>query len=181
MITQNAKESANENVFKDLEGHSSQPRTSTELAIVNSLRRQYPGWSVTVTPQSTGLLPFATAGQAQAKLDKETEPPLSWRSFDSPSARAAAEPGQFRDTVIFGKYDYQWNNKALIVYSAKYTEDNAIVQNHYILVEREEDEIIDGQSKAADELIAAATQYANTLHNEVYVFDLWRWTKSKDL
>ena len=177
-----AVESANANVLKDLEKHSSQPRTSTELAIVNSLRHRYPEYTVTTTPQkSTALLLFAAAGHASAKLDKESETPLFWRSFVPASGRAAGEPGKFRDKVIFGRYDYQWNDKSYIVYSARYVDDYAVLKNDFILVKREGDEIVDGQSKAADELIATASQHANDLHDEVYVFDQEEWKKNSDL
>ena len=176
-----ASESMNAGVFKDLEAHSSQPRTSTELAIVSSLRRRYPDWTVTVTPQATGLVPFAKAGRAQARLDKETEMPLVWRSFEPASGNAAAEPGHFRDNIKFGRYDYQWNGKSFVVYDAKYVDDYAVVKNDFVLHQREGDEIIDGQSKAVDELIAAASQYTNDLHDEVYVFDQEMWTKNSDL
>ena len=176
-----ASESMNANVFKDLEVHSSQPRTSTELAIVNSLRRRYPDCTVTVTPQATGLLPFAKAGRAEARLDKETEKPLVWRSFEPASGNAAAEPGHFRDQIKFGRYDYQWKGKSFIVYGAKYVDDYAVVKNDFVLYPREGDEIIDGQSKVVDELIAAASQYTNDLHDEVYVFDQEMWTKNADL
>ena len=181
MIDPKIIESANAGVFKDLEEHSTQPRTSTELVIVNSLRKQYPDWTVTVTPQSTGLLGFAAAGQAQAKLDRETETPLLWRFFIPATGRAASEAGKLQDRIIFARYDYAWSGKSLIVYSARYVDDYSIVKNDYILVKREDDHVVDGQSKAADELIAAASQYPIDLHLDVYVFDQERWTKNSDL
>ena len=108
MIDPTANESAHISVFEDLIEHSLQPRTSPELAIVTSLRRRYPEYALTVTPQSAGLVPFATAGKAEARLDKESETTLYWRQFEPAKGRAAAEPGHCRDKVIFGRYDYRW-------------------------------------------------------------------------
>lgn len=181
MINSAATKSAHTNVFKDLIEHSSQPRTSPELAIVTSLRRRYPGYTLTVTPQSAGLVPFAKAGKAEARLDKESETTLYWRQFEPAKGRAAAEPGHCYDKVIFGRYDYHWEDNPFIVYSAKYVDNYAVIKNYFILAKREEVEIIDGQSKTVDELIKAASQHANDLHEEVYVFDQEEWTKSSDL
>ena len=57
----------------------------------------------------------------------------------------------------------------------------AVVKNYFVLAKSEEVEIVDRQSKTVDELIKAASQYANGLHKEVYVFDQEEWTKSSDL
>ena len=134
-----------------------------------------------MTPQTAGLVAFATAGKAEANLDKESDTTLYWRQFKPAKGRAAVEAGHCRDKVIFGRYDYHWEGKSFIVYSTKYVDNYAVVKNYFILAKRDEVEIVSGQTKTVDELIKAASQYANDLHEEVYVFDQEEWTKSSDL
>lgn len=173
---------AHANVFKDFQAHRDQPTTSTELAILTSLRRHYPDWSVTTTPEaSTGLVAFADAGKAQGKLDPEDDQSILWRSYKPATGRAAGKSGKFEDELFFAKYDYNWDKKSFLVYLAHYVENFQVVRNYFVLYQREENDLINGQSKAVDALIAAASQYNNDLHEEVLVFDQERWTKNKEL
>ena len=166
------------NVFKDFEMHRA---ASTELAIVTSLRRHYSGWTLTVTPESTGLVAFADAGKAKLDLDREDGRSLLWRSYIPASGRAAGRPGKFEDKLFFAKYDYVWDGKSFLVYLAHYVENFTIVRNYFILYKHEEDELVNGQSKTIDALIAAASQYSNDLHEEVLMFDQEHWMKNKEL
>ena len=173
---------AHANVFKDVQAHRNQPTSSTELAILTSLRRCYPGWTTTITPEeSTGLIAFADAGKAQAKLDQEDDQSILWRTYNPATGRAAGKSGQFGEELFFAKYDYNWDDKSFLVYLAHYVEHFRVVRNYFVLHKREEDDIINGYSKAVDALIAAASQYNNDLHEEVLVFDQERWRKNKGL
>jgi len=172
---------ANANVYKDFEAHRNQPSASTELAIVTALRKHYSGWTVTITPDSTGLISFAEAGKAQATLDRETEQALLRRSYKPATGRAAGKPGKFEDQIFFAKYDYRWEETSFLVYLAHYVENFQIVRNYMVLYKRKEDDLANGQSKNVDALIAAASQYSNDLHEEVLMFDQERWTKNKEL
>ena len=156
-------------VFKDFEAHRGQPTASTELAIVTSLRRHYSGWTLSVTPESTGLVAFADAGKAKVNIDREEGRSLLWRSYKPASGRAAGRPGKFEDQLFFAKYDYEWDDKSFLVYLAHYVENFQIVRNYFILYKHEEDGLVNGQSKTVDALIAAASQYSNDLHGEVLV------------
>ena len=173
---------ANANVFQDILAHRGQPTSSTELAVLTSLRRHYPAWSITVTPESsTGLVAFADAGQAQAKLDLEHGESILWRTYKPATGRAAAKSGKYEDQLFFASYDYNWNGKSFLVYLAHYVENFQIVRNYFILYERQKDDLVNGQSKSVDALIAAASQYSNDLHEEVLVFDQECWMKNKEL
>jgi len=172
---------ANASVFKDFQAHRNQPSASTEVAIVTSLRKHYPGWTITVTPESTGLIAFADAGKAQAKLDRETDQSILRRSYKPATGRAAGMPGQFEDQIIFAKYEYRWEETPFLVYLAHYVENFQNVRNYLVLYKREEADLVNGQSKTVDALIAAASQYGNDLHEEVLMFDQERWTKNKEL
>lgn len=115
-----ANNRAASNVFEDYQKHNSGPQISSELAIVSSLRGRYPDWTVTVTPSSTGLLAFAHAGQAAANLDTKADSFSAWRLHHPNSDRTAKEPGTMADKVLFGKYDYTWNDHTFIVYTATF-------------------------------------------------------------
>ena len=168
------------NVFDDYQKHNAGLQISSETAIVSSLRGRYPDWTVTVTPHQTGLLAFARAGQAKAELDTKTESLSAWRLHTPPSQRISQEEGKMTDQIHFGKFDYEWNGEVFIVYSAKFQQGFGQVKNEYILHKRDHG-LVDGRSKATDELIAAATRWNNNVHDEVLVFDQERWTKSKEL
>lgn len=163
------------NVFEDFRKHNAGIKASSEIAILSSLRGRYPDSKVTVTP-GPGLLAFAQAGQAKAELDTKTESLSAWRLHAPPNQRISQDGGKMTDIVHFGKYDYEWNCEAFIVYSA--IDDGC--ENNYILHKRGQDSV-DGHCKAADELIAAATKWNNNVHDEVLVFDQASWTKSKEL
>ena len=94
-------ESASIRVFNDFEKHSSRPRVDTELAILSTLREQYPGYSVTLTPTETGIIYFARAGQAEAKLD--TTNGVVLREHKPGKGRSAQDSGTLKDKVRFGK------------------------------------------------------------------------------
>ena len=169
------------NVFDDLQKHSSGLRTSTEIAIISSLRGRYPEWTVTITPESTGIIEFANAGQAKAELDLGTETFSGWRLHSPTLGRSSGEKGQMSDHVHFGRYDYRWNDHVFIIYTAKWQEGFCgEVENSYIL-HRRDHPLINGRCFITDSLIAAASQWAANVHDEVLVFDQEKWTKNKEL
>jgi len=103
------------------------------------------------------------------------------RSYKPATGRAAGMPGQFEDQIIFAKYEYRWEATPFLVYLAHYVENFQTVRHNLVLYKREEDDLVNGQSKTVDALIAAASQYGNDLHEEVLMFDQERWTKNKEL
>ena len=166
-------------VFNDFQKYSSYPRVSPEDAIVSMLREHYPGYSVIVTPKETGIISFANAGQAKAKLAKTNG--VMFRTHKPAKGRSANDPGELKDKVLFGKYDYRWNNNTFIVYAAEWREYYRTHKVTCILHELEKGDIVTGRSLAADELIAAASRYTNDTHDEVYMYDQEVWTKNKEL
>ena len=172
-------EYASNRVFDDFRRHSSHPRVSTEHAIVSTLREHYPGYSVTVTPTWTGVVSFADAGQAEAKLD--TTDGILWRTHKPAKGRSSEDTGRLKDKVHFGKYDYKWNNNTYIVYAAEWPQGYGTERIVCILHKSEKEDVTSGRSLAADELIAAASQYQNDPHDEVFVYDQEIWTKNSEL
>ncbi|KAI4187585.1 MAG: hypothetical protein LQ346_005467 [Caloplaca aetnensis] len=173
-------ESAKASSFADVKKHYGDSRYSTDLTITSTLRSRYPGYTTTVTPDSTGVLNFATAGQAEAKLDTTADAYALWRTHQPVTDRSTKE-GTMQDSVSLGKYDYKWNEHEYIVYVASFFQDYRVHKNTYILFNKSNDEIVDGRSKRADELIAAASQWSVDLHNECWVFDQETWLKNSEL
>ncbi|KAI4108958.1 MAG: hypothetical protein LQ339_002077 [Xanthoria mediterranea] len=180
MVESNTPHSAKTQVFDDLRRHYGAIRHSTELAITNSLRSRYPDCSTTVTPATTGVLSFAMAGQAEAELDTTMHEYSAWR-VHSPVTDRSGQEGTMADGVFFGKYDYRWKNLDFIVYSATWRENGCMHKNEYILFKKADDVIVGGHSKRTDELIAAASQWSEDLHDEVWVFDQEHWSKDSEL
>jgi hypothetical protein len=171
---------ASANVFDDYQKHNSGLQISTDMAIATSLRGRYPDWELTVTPSNTGLLKFAKAGMAKSELDIETDDLLAWRMHSPARNRISQEPGTMGDSVNFGKYYYRWNDENFIVYSATFQQGFGQVKNNYVLHKRGHD-LVDGRCKLTDDLIAAASQWSNNVHDEVLVFDQGTWTKNSEL
>ena len=173
-----ATDKATINAFEDYQKHNAGLQVSSEIVILSSLRGRYPDWTVTVTPDHTGLFAFAQAGQAKAELDTKTESLSTWRLHIPPSQRISQEDGKMMDKVHYGKYDYEWKGELFIVYTASHQQ--GYYNNNYILDKRGH-ELVDGHDKATDELIAAASKWNNDVHNEVLVFDQGCWIKNTEL
>ena len=179
-------ETANAHVFEDLR----KVYKSTELDILCSLQTRYPEWTVTMAPASTGLIEYAKAGEATATLDTEGQNLLSRLKYEpSEKVRSATEhqPGEYREQVEFGRYDYQWNGRSFIVYLfckdwERDTVQDSTRNSFFILHRREGDKVQDGRSVAAKELIAASSGHSANLHEEdVLIFDDDVWKKDTKL
>ncbi|KAL8687242.1 MAG: hypothetical protein Q9218_006531, partial [Villophora microphyllina] len=167
-------------VFHDVQKHYSDNRSSTDLTITLSLRFRYPDHTTTVTPDTTGIIEFARAGQAEAVLDTATDAYHLWRMHQPVTDRSKKE-GTMHDSVSFGRYDYKWQGNDFIVYIASFSQDYSTIKNAYILCKKEIDVVVDGRSKRTDELIAAAAQWSVDLHDECWVFDQEHWSKNSEL
>lgn len=104
-----AVEAANSHVFEGFR----KAYDNTALDILCSLQSRYPDWKVKMTPASTGLIAFADAGHATAKLDVESQKVLSQLKYEPAKDRGKAK---FRGQVELARYDYQWNGNTFIVY-----------------------------------------------------------------
>ncbi|KAL8721504.1 MAG: hypothetical protein Q9225_001849 [Loekoesia sp. 1 TL-2023] len=173
MAEPNGVKSAQAQVFDDIRRHYSATTFNTDVAITSSLRSRYPAYTLTVTPDSTGILAFAGA---EAKLDTTTDYYSASRTY-KPVTNGKKQEGKMQDKVTFGKYDYAWNGYEYIVYYASFFQDYRPQKNTYILSHTKDDTIINGHSKRTDELIAAASQ----LFDAVWVFDQEHWSRNAEL
>ena len=139
---------------------------------------------MTVAHHSAGLLDFARAGKASAKLDVEGRKLLSWLKYEPANEEYATKDGKFRDKVCFGRYEYQWNDKVFVVYTyCKYWDhDPQYDISYFILHKYEGDRIVNGRSLAVNDLIAASSTHTNEVHEgDVLVWDDDSWTKDHKL
>lgn len=168
------------NVMEDLRGHFLKARVLTNMGIVDALRKWYPDHTVTQTPQSTGLLNFAKAGQADATLDTDIDFYAS--RFYKPAMDPARQSGRLEDKVELGRYRYRWKDRDFHVYLADYWEGEYVkINNYYILYPRSHEDVKDGRSQMADELITAASRHLSDIKEEIWVYDRGYWTKSHKL
>ena len=179
-------EGAHAHVFEDLR----KVYKSTELDIFCSLQTRYPEWTVTMAPASTGLIEYAKAGQAVAILDIEGQKLLSRLKYEpSKDVRSVPEhqPGEYREQVEFGRYDYHWHGRSFIVYlfCTDWYEDtvsDSARNTFFILHRREGDRIQVGGSVAAKELIAASSGHSAHLdEGDILIFDDDVWKKDTKL
>ena len=149
---------AHVNAVNELRTHFSKSRGLTKLGILDALRRCFPDSTVTQTPKSTGILKFAKAGQAQATLDTDVDHYAS-RTYKLPTDHAKGA-GRLKYEVDFGRYNYRWKDRDFFIYVASYWESEySQVQNHYVVYPRSQEDVINGRSKMADNLITAASQH----------------------
>ncbi|KAF8847447.1 P-loop containing nucleoside triphosphate hydrolase protein [Acephala macrosclerotiorum] len=173
-----------EAVFEGYQQHFRGTRTSTELAMLELLRKAHPEYHVTCcATHKFDLLGFANAGHATATLEKGEND--EWydaiRSYRSPGPRMffAGKPGFLRDNVRFGRFKYVWNSKDFLFYEVEYSEPfKQPVKLFYLLSPRVSG---DANAAATDELLLAVGGWSTDLHKEIYVFDDGRWSKDREL
>ena len=181
MAKPSATTQAHTSVFQDFQQHCTETRLYSEVAIVSALRARYPNFTVEVTPSSTNLIEFAEAGLAEATLDLSTDELFEIRACAPASDPFSRGIGKLESEIVFGKYDYKWNTESFIVYKAQWGKYYDTVQMSFILHENDLAATSSGRSKASDDLIMAASQYASELHDEILVFDQEKWTKNREL
>jgi transitional endoplasmic reticulum ATPase len=158
-------------------------RLFTEGLIADSIRRNHPKHHLSVTPGYTcDLLAFG-----QAREDVTISPhgavDLKERIFMPPARRYNDENGgAFIDRVVFGCYDYVFNDTQFLLYVVEGS-DGAYgkTKYNYLLIEDSSMESRVSPQSLSDELIEAATAWYQELHNEVLVFDQGFWQKSPEL
>lgn len=160
-------------------------RWFTEGVVVSAIRRQHPTYHLTITPTyKCDLLSFANAHDNITYLPHgDPNDSLLEKQFIPPVRRYNDETGgAFGTEVVFGCYDYFFNDNNFLVYIVEGSDGFGKTKFNYILVDGATSKL--GQQaaeKQSDELIAAATVWGLELHDEVLVFDGGMWQKSAEL
>ncbi|KAK3324812.1 P-loop containing nucleoside triphosphate hydrolase protein [Cercophora scortea] len=158
--------------------HSSGQRISTDAIIVQALTEQYPSLSLVIAA-GFNLLGFASAGHATMTAIDSAGPGLPssiiWTGYLPPARRIDGSTGTLVQQVEFAKFLYKWSDAEFIVYAASGRDGSEAypqLRHCYILT---------SDTHKADALILAAGQWANQLHDEIWVFDSGYWDKSAEL
>lgn len=160
--------------------HSSAKRINTDATIVKALKAEYPQYQlVVVSSAGVDLLGFASAGHARCiqvhEEARDVPSSLVWKQYAPPGRRIDGSPGSLQQNVLFAKLLYKWQDVEFVLYVVDGRDGSAsypAVRNYYILTT---------DTKKADALVIAAGQWGNELHEQVWVWDGGRWTKSAGL
>ncbi len=91
--------SAKDVVYNAFREHNSQPRSSTELTMLDFIRKSHPRHNVVCTgPATADLLGYAAAGHAILIRDTDTFYDAS-RNYVPPKVRLETKTGELRDHV----------------------------------------------------------------------------------
>jgi transitional endoplasmic reticulum ATPase len=170
-------------VFDGFKEHSNSPRVSTQLTVLDLLRKTHPEFHVTYTsPSKCDLLGFAKAGHATVTLDESDESYDATRLYSSGGPRLDKKPGFLRDQVRFGRVQYCWDGKEYLVYEVEYLDPyGRSVRLFYVLSPRMEIGVGQRKHDDTDKLLIAVGKWSTDLHDEIYVFDDGFWAKNKEL
>ncbi|KAK3358524.1 P-loop containing nucleoside triphosphate hydrolase protein [Lasiosphaeria ovina] len=160
--------------------HSSAKRVSTDAVITKALKEQYPNLELVVAPDyGVDLIGFASSGHASFTLIDDAGDGLPssviWKGYAPPARRIDGSPGALVQNLSFAKFFYRWKGHEFVVYVVNGRDGTGAwpeVRNNYILT---------ADTLKADALIVAAGQWANALHDEIWVFDRGMWQKSAEL
>lgn len=177
--------SADNGVPSDYYSNATGKRWSTEAMLADSIRRHHPKHHLNITPASTlDLMAFGNASDDVIYYPHgNPDEVMALRQFIPPARRYNDENGgRFAQHIQFGCYDYMFKDQPFLVYIAEGS-DGAMMKQvfTYILAEDSKMEGKAAVQKKADELIAAATNWLQELHDEVLTFDGGFWQKNKEL
>jgi len=167
-------------VFEGYKAHSAGPRVSTESVVLDLLRKSYPDFYITCASLAgCDIRGFAQAGHATIVKDADEETFDSTRIYSAPGPRLENNPGSVVQHTRFGRWLYTWNDMEYILYEVETATRMGVGPVVlFILSPRGEDT---EPHAAADELLTAIGAWSAVLHDEIYVFDNGRWTKSHEL
>ncbi|KAF2864830.1 P-loop containing nucleoside triphosphate hydrolase protein [Massariosphaeria phaeospora] len=172
-------------VFDDFKMHTRGTRIDTKTTVLSLIRQMYPEHHVTeVAENKVSLFDFASAGKASCLLDADDEAFNATRTWASVGERVEKKlsPGKLDDEFRFARFQYIWEDKEFLAYFVVWKDMLDSQQRmFYILHPRTTDNIVDGHCRDTDALVLAAGKWTSLLHDEIWVFDDGRWTKSKDL
>ena len=171
--------------FFAFKAHANAPRVETKTVVLNLLRNKYPNHHVTeVEEKYASLFDYASAGNAKLTRDGKDEEFMAgkaWRAVGE-GIEKKSHPGKVLDDDRFARYQYVWENKEYLLYWAQWQDMmKPQARMFYILSPRETSNITNGSCAETDALLLAAGKWTSQLHNEIFVFDDGRWTKSKEL
>lgn len=136
---------------------------------------------IRVDVDSCDLQGFAAAGFA-TWTDEHSDLYDAKRAFADPGSRIEKSPGSLKDTVNFGRAQYEWQGKTFIVYTTVFTEHwMRGAQKAMFILAPYGDKVVGDHHIDIDALLLACGTWTKELHGEIFVFDQAQWSKSKEL
>ena len=168
-------------VFEGFKEHFDGHRTSTELTLLEILRKSHPEFSITVTQLAAcDLMGYASAGLATAKMESSKAFDVT-RSYVSPRPRLENKTGVLKDHVRFGRWVYTWKDHEFLVYEVEYQEPFKQPTKLYFILSSRFEGANEMHHPITDELLLTVGEWTTELHDEIYVFDDGRWHKNREL
>lgn len=168
--------SARDGVYKEFYNNSTAPRINSDVVLVDVIRKQYPSLHLTIiSSYQCDFLGYALAGHASAAptdADKSTIDNLKHRQYMAPARRMDGSSGFLYDSVQFGKWIYNWEDKEYILYTISGSDGPYKAPMSYLL---------GSAAMENDELMLAACRWQTSVHNSVLVFDRGFWQYSSEL
>lgn len=163
-------------VYKEFYNNSTAPRINSDVVHVDAIRKQYPSLHLTIIPSfQCNFLNYAQAGHAGATpidANNTSIENLKHRQYMAPANRLDGGSGFLYDSVQFGKWMYKWEKKEYILYTINGSDGPYHSPMSYLLGSTHIDN---------DELMLAACNWQNSVHNSVLVFDGGYWQYSSEL
>jgi hypothetical protein len=101
-ISDMAYEVGSQKVFRGVKDHFSEHRVSTELTMLEVIRKAYPDFNVVCTASAkSDFFGFAKAGHATSLQQELGDATRAWKS---PGPRLEGKPGTLDDHIRFGRH-----------------------------------------------------------------------------
>ncbi|KID88647.1 proteasome-activating nucleotidase, partial [Metarhizium majus ARSEF 297] len=180
----------NQPAFDAWKQHGSLARTDIELVTMQMLRDTHPGYHVTRTKRSScDVVGYADAGHASKTLDDAAgydalrEYTRSGTKHSDPCRFPIrdAGAGTLQDEIRFCRWAYSWNGYDFIIYEIGYLNRFDNLEKQFYILAPADDNVKGVHHGRIDALILAAGAWSKTLHEEIYVFDDSRWSKSAEM
>jgi transitional endoplasmic reticulum ATPase len=170
--------------FDAYSSHSSGNRVNTDAVIQRALLDQYPDHCLIAT--HCDLIKYAEAGYATARLADSGFPHIFCRDYEASVGGIDDENpgGMLKTSTAFACYNFDWRGNSLLVYVVDvYISPigRCDVRNYILTKSSSEMPLEPHNDTMANALIRAAGIWEERSDNEVWVYDLGRWTKDREL
>ncbi|KAF9522181.1 P-loop containing nucleoside triphosphate hydrolase protein [Crepidotus variabilis] len=150
--------------------HASAPQSVPELFCLQDLRGLYPKHSVALSEDpAIDILSFPNA-----KFTVVNEASLTESLQFTASPRVSTLPHSLKENVKFGVYKTQWQEYTFILHVLSYEFPLRGVKRLSFLLH-------DGLIGPLREFLLAVGAWSNDIHEEILVFNMGHWSKSKEL
>ncbi|KAF9481812.1 P-loop containing nucleoside triphosphate hydrolase protein [Pholiota conissans] len=149
--------------------HSSAKQAIPPVIGADALRKLHPNHSLIMTNgYGMNILGFPAAS-----VTPMANTPLITNLFFVPLSRSMGIPGLLVDQVEYGSFKLNWNQFDFIVYAIQYPQGFGILTQYFILHE--------GPEEVSRLYLLSAGAWADSLHDEIWVFNQGFWQKDHGL